>query len=383
MPDKYKKLKQQILSLHELHNSWSASDIADELQNSDCPPVQTRHALVRYVNYTINRGTVESRKRSGRPRATRTAQFVSTVKSNVENQRRKSIRKTNSTVKRQHLKSSYGSVRRALKEDAHLRPWKIARAQKITPDRRKLRVISAKRLLKKFGIQPTRSSSKWKRLINTDFSGRIQLVQKHNSKNNVIWSKSKASIPTESQTIGQEKFSPGIMLFGGLSSRGLIPRNSPIFVDEWLKSECRKINKERVTMDRFLYIKLIEEELKPHIDDLYDGVNVIWQDDKDSKHRSRYALDKIEEMFYDRVEPDEQASKMSDIWPIENLWAYIKEKLEEEEFENLPLLKKRIVTIWKSITPAMCSKWINSIPKRLQALIEKKGFSINKQDYNM
>jgi len=70
------------------------------------------------------------------------------------------------------------------------------------------------------------------------------------------------------------------------------------------------------------------------------------------------------------------------IWPIENVWAYIKEKLEEEEFKNVLLLKKRIVTICKSITPAMCSKWINSIPKWLQALIKKKGFSINKQDYN-
>lgn len=383
MPDKYKKLKRHILSLHELHRSWSASDIADELQNSDCPPLQTRRALVRFVNYTINRGTVESRKRSGRPRATRTTEYVSIIESNVENQRRKSIRKTNSMLKSQHLKSSYGSVQRALKEDAHLRPWKSARAQKITPDHRKQRVISAKRLLKKFGLQPTRSYSKWKRLINTDFSGRIQLVQKHNNKNSVIWSRSKASIPIELQTIGQEKFSPGVLLYGGLSSRGLIPRNSSIFVDEWLKRECRKINKERMTMDRFLYIKLIEEELKPHIDDLYDDVSVIWQDDADPKHRSRYALDQIEEMFHERIEPEEQASKMSDIRPVENLWAYIKEKLEEEEFSNLSSLKQRIVTIWKSITPAMCSKWINSIPKRLQALIEKKGFSINKQDYNM
>ncbi len=66
---------------------------------------------------------------------------------------------------------------------------------------------------------------------------------------------------------------------------------------------------------------------------------------------------------------------------IENIWAYIKEKIEEEEFENVSLLKKRIITIWRKITPAMCSKWINSIPRRLQALIKKNGNSINKSDY--
>ncbi|CAM4929837.1 unnamed protein product [Rotaria socialis] len=45
--------------------------------------------------------------------------------------------------------------------------------------------------------------------------------------------------------------------------------------------------------------------------------------------------------FHERIKPVEQASKMSDIWLIENIWAYNKEKLEEE-FENIPLLKKEL-----------------------------------------
>ena len=45
--------------------------------------------------------------------------------------------------------------------------------------------------------------------------------------------------------------------------------------------------------------------------------------------------------FHERIKPVEQASKMSDIWLIENIWAYIQEKLEEEEFENVSLLKKK------------------------------------------
>ncbi|CAF5130771.1 unnamed protein product [Rotaria sp. Silwood1] len=300
MSQKYKQLREQILTLHDLHKKWSPSNIADELQNSDCPPPQTRHALVRYINYTINRGTVNPRRRSGRPRTTRTAQFISLVK------------------------------------------------------------------------KPEKSYSKWKKLINTDFSGRINLVQKHNSKNNVVWSISKATISLDLQTIGQQKYSSGIILFGAISSRGLIPRRSPIFIDEWLKSECKKLNKERISMDRFLYIKLVKSQLKPHIDRSYNGVQVIWQDDADPKHRSQYALNQIHEMFYERIEPEQHANKMADIWPIENIWGYIKEKLEENEFENVTMLKKKIVTIWNTITPRMCSNWINSIPRRLQCLIKKK-----------
>ena len=45
---------------------------------------------------------------------------------------------------------------------------------------------------------------------------------------------------------------------------------------------------------------------------------------------------------------------MADIWPIENVWTYIKEKLEE--LEILSLLKQRIITTWNTITQRMYSK---------------------------
>jgi hypothetical protein len=382
MSKKYKKLIEQILTLHDLHQSWSPSHIANELQNSDCPPPQTRRALVRFINYTIKRGTVNARWRSGRPRTTRTRKFISLVKQNIENKRKQSMRRTNRLIKKEQLKSSYGSVHRALRYDIKIKPWKITRSQKINDTQRHERVRSAKILLRKFGNKPTRSNSKWKRLINSDFSGRINLIQKHNAKNNVIWSKNKTTIPPELLTVGQQKYSPGVMIFGSISSRGLIPNNSPIFIDEWLKTECKRLKKKRITMDRFMYIKLIETELKPHIDTLYPDVNVIWQDDMDSKHRSSYALNKIDELFCERITHDEEASKMADIWPIENIWGYIKEKIDEHEVENITALKYKIIQIWNTIKPDMCSKLINSIPKRLQCVINKKGHLINRKDYN-
>ena len=111
MSRKYKKLREQILTLNDLHRIWSYSDIADELQARDCPPNQGRSALIRYIKYTIRRrGTVDARKRSGRPRTTGTPDFVSLVQTNVENQRRKSIRKTNKLLNQQKIKSSYDSV---------------------------------------------------------------------------------------------------------------------------------------------------------------------------------------------------------------------------------------------------------------------------------
>jgi hypothetical protein len=186
-------------------------------------------------------------------------------------------------LKRNHVNSSYGSVRRALKEDIKVKPWKLTRSQKISPIQREARVIGAKKLLNKLGLKPTRSNSKRKRLVNTDFSGRVSLLQKHNSKNNIIWSTSKTTIPLALQSVHQEKYSPDVLLYGAISSRGLIPPTAPVFIDDWLKIECQKINKKKPNMDRFLSVKLVKQ-LKIHIDQLYDDVNVILQDDGDYKH---------------------------------------------------------------------------------------------------
>jgi len=100
MSRKYEKLRKKILILHELHQNWSSTDIANELMNSYCPPSQTRYTLIRYVNYTIKRGTIEARKRTGRPRTTRTSRFISLVKYHMENRSGQSIRKTNDLFKK-------------------------------------------------------------------------------------------------------------------------------------------------------------------------------------------------------------------------------------------------------------------------------------------
>ncbi|CAF3875757.1 unnamed protein product [Rotaria sordida] len=254
----------------------------------------------------------------------------------MENKLGQSIRKTNDLLQKNHVNSSYSSVRRTLKEDIKLKPWKLTRSQKLSPIQREARVISAKKLLKKFGLNPTRSNSKWKRLVNTDFSGRVSLLQKHNSKNNIIWSTSKTTIPLALQSVHQEKCSPGVLLYGAISSRGLIPPTASVFIDDWLKIECQKINKKKPTMDRFLYVKLVKQ-LKIHIDQLYGDVNVIWQDDGDSNHRSHYALAKINEISDNRINPEEQSDKMADIF----LASVLRQKFSRHRQECLVLEKQQ------------------------------------------
>ncbi len=59
-------------------------------------------------------------------------------------------------------------------------------------------------------------------------------------------------------------------------------------------------------------------------------------------------------------------------------------KGETERWRNSGYIniKNKIVKIWRTITLKTCSNLINSIPRRLQCLINKKGFQITKKDNN-
>ena len=62
-----------------------------------------------------------------------------------------------------------------------------------------------------------------------------------------------------------------------------------------------------------------------------DGV---WQDDPATIHRCADTLAAVQERFNFRVPHDKQSAKMADVWPIENVWAIVKDKVKESEPVN-------------------------------------------------
>ena len=74
---------------------------------------------------------------------------------------------------------------------------------------------------------------------------------------------------------------------------------------------------------------------------------------------------------------------MADLWPIENVWRILKGKVAEKECSNDQQLKKAIIAAWKEIddNKALCRHLMASLPHRLQAVIDKEGRQIQKEDY--
>ncbi|CAF1113215.1 unnamed protein product [Rotaria sp. Silwood1] len=63
---------------------------------------------------------------------------------------------------------------------------------------------------------------------------------------------------------------------------------------------------------------------------LSDLQNIIFQEDQDRKQWMQVALDAVKHVFINRIEPIDCAAKLANVWPIENVWDTLNEKLQNE-----------------------------------------------------
>ena len=336
---------------------------SSELWNRYQPTDISKSGLLSSVKRTIKRGTLQDLPRSERPRSKRPEA---------------NIRKTRQRLTADKLNISKSSVQRILKEDLKLKSYHKARTSRITETHAASRLHNAKLVLKKYGIDHQYQRYQWNKMVITDFSGKIGVRQKNNSKNNIVYAVDRQSIPSELLYAPEERFEGGFMLWGGLTNKGLIPA-TPIFLDEFFNEyEWRK--GEKKTMNGSRYIDLLKNVAIPAIEQLFPHDDYIFQDDTSRIHRTPAVIKFVEENIPGRIDVNDQAMKMDDVWPIENLWSIIQQELSKYQFNSLDDVKQKIIDIWKNFSEDKSVKMIKSIPKRLKAIVRRRGQRIMKSD---
>lgn len=125
-------------------------------------------------------------------------------------------------------------------------------------------------------------------------------------------------------------------------------------------------------MDAALYTQILEGELLQSIE--YFGLRVediIFQQDNDSKHTSKMA---IECLARNHISVLSWPPQSPDLNPIEHLWGYLKRTLAASDPpDGIQELWSRVELEWEKISPSICCDLIDTMPERIQAVLKSKG----------
>ena len=118
------------------------------------------------------------------------------------------------------------------------------------------------------------------------------------------------------------------------------------------------------------YGDILTASLVPFLRKHYPNGHRLYQDN-DPKHTSRY----IQAIFLTNgINWWKSPAESPDLNPIEKVWGSLKHYLRDKHKpRNVPELKEGIKNYWKTLTPTMCSRYIDHLQKVMPDVIKAGG----------
>lgn len=124
-------------------------------------------------------------------------------------------------------------------------------------------------------------------------------------------------------------------------------------------------------MNAEMYRDILESHMLPHFRSNMPE-NSLFQHDNDPKHTSRLVRSYLEEANIDVLEWPPQSP---DLNPIENLWDLVDREIRKRKHSNCAQLMDHIRSEWEQIPSNVLESLIDSMPRRLRAVVSNKGFA--------
>lgn len=127
-------------------------------------------------------------------------------------------------------------------------------------------------------------------------------------------------------------------------------------------------------MNQYTYKYILEKNLLETIENMpVPECDVVFQHDNAPGHCAKSVKNWLQTQPFQTMEWPAQSP---DINPIENVWAYLKMKLQNKYSApptTITDLWQRVQEQWYSITPEYCENVVLSMPKRIQTITKVKG----------
>ncbi len=117
-----------------------------------------------------------------------------------------------------------------------------------------------------------------------------------------------------------------------------------------------------------MYCDILKQSRIPSLRRL--GCRAVFQHDNDPKHTSKMTTALLKKL---RVKVVDWPSMSPDLNPIEHLWVILKRKVEERKVSSIHQLSDVVMEEWKRTLVATCESMVNSMPKRVKAVLENNG----------
>ena len=121
-------------------------------------------------------------------------------------------------------------------------------------------------------------------------------------------------------------------------------------------------------MNSNMYYEILHQNMIPSLQKL--GRRAVFQHDNDPKHTSKTTTALLKRL---RVKVMDWPSMSPDLNPIEHFLGILKRKVEVRKVSNICQLRDVAMKEWKSIPVATCEALVNSMPRRVKAVLDNDG----------
>ena len=323
-------LRAQIVALHK--EGYSERLISQKIK---CSKNAVHNAIVKF---RIT-GTYSTAKKSGRPRKT-TPRDDLMIRRTAVRSPMSSASKIRSALLAKGTNISRRTVSRRLVDDFGLKAHKPARKPRLTQAMKVKRLAFAKKHVQ-WTIQ------QWHQVLFTDESS----VQQFTTRNRYVRRPSGKRFD-DRYTIQTMKHPPSVMIWGGMSLNG----TAGLF---FLPTGT--------TMNGQRYLDLLKNKLELHM--AVHNCTVFMQDGAPC-HRAKIVTQFLKSK---KIRILDWPGNSPDLNPIENLWSILKDKVSEKQPTSAKMLEQAIKEVWVRELSNECQSLVESMPRRLEAVIKAKG----------